>query len=149
MRTLVEVVKETEVRKQVIRDANSLIDSEVSRKSGVTGFALKAGYKAVSRLKGGRFVAMAIDSLLDEFAVAIQPLHDEYVASGAEGGFDAYLERNSDRAANALLAITDGKARRADRGLLRKTYEKLRPAAVRHVQEALPGVGQMVERYTG
>ena len=147
MKSLVEVIQDPVVRPRVVEDACRLIDEEVDRKGGVGGFALKQGYKLVRKLKGGRMIPDAVNHLLDEFAGAIEPLHAEHREAGGQG-FDAFLRQHEDRAANALLAITDRRAERSDNRVLVATYRKLRPSAVGHVREALPGVGRMVDRYT-
>lgn len=148
MKSLVEVVKDPARRPAVIRDATTLIDQEVSSKSGLSGLALKGGYKVVRSLKGGRMIPDAVNHLLDEFAAAIEPLHAEYRDGDQGGDFAAFLGRNDTRASNALLAITDRRAERSDNRVLVKTYRKLRPSAVEHVRSALPGLGRMVDRYT-
>lgn len=148
MKSLLEVVKDPTLRPRVVQDATALIDSEVARKGGLTGMALKGGYKVVKKLKGGRMIPDAVDHLLDEFSGAIEPLHAEYrEAEDRTGGFEGFLRTRDRRAADALLAITDRRAERSDNRILVGTYRKLRPTAIEHVREALPGVGRMIDRY--
>lgn len=134
-------------RNEVIRDTVRLIDAEVSRKSGLSGVAIKGGYKAVKKLKNGRMIERAVDHLLDEFTEALSPLHDDYRARDEVDTFEAYLEGHGDEATDALLTITDERAERADNRLLRSTYSKLRGQAEKHVLEALPGIGRLIERH--
>lgn len=134
-------------RQAVIADTVRLIDDEVGRKSGLSGAALKAGYKAVKKLKGGRMIDKAVDMLLDDFTEALSPLHDDFRAQDEIAGFDSYLKRHGGAASDALLAITDGKVERADNRLIRSTYKRLRGQAEKHVIEALPGVGRMIDRH--
>ena len=56
---------QTADRAAVVADTVQLIDDEVGRKSGMSGMALKAGYKVVQKLKGGRMIPEAVDYLLD------------------------------------------------------------------------------------
>lgn len=135
-------------RTRLIADTVSLIDSEVQRKRGVSGFAIRNGYKVVKKLKNGRMIEKAVNMLLDDFTGAIAPLHDTYREAGASGSFATYLQQHDDEAANALLAITDDKATRAESKVIKKTYNALRPQAVGHVKEALPGLGRMIDQYT-
>lgn len=134
-------------RDAVIRDTVHLIDAEVSSKGGLSGMALKTGYKAVKALKNGRMIEGAVDHLLDEFTEALAPLHDDYRAQDAIDRFDVYLERHPHKAAEALLAITDARAQNADNRLIKKTYSKLRGQASKHVVDALPGVGRLIEKH--
>ncbi len=135
-------------RDTLIDDVVKLIDSEVAKKGGISGFALKKGYKVVKALKGGRMIHKATNHLLDDFTDAVAPLHDEYREAGAQGTFSDYLRRNDKKASDALLGITDKRAQRAEHKLMKKTYSTLRPQAEKHVRDALPGLGQLIDRYT-
>ena len=50
--------------------------------------------------------------------------------------------------AEALLGITDDRAARAPGGVVKKSYEKLRPTAKKHVEEAVPGVARLIDKHT-
>lgn len=147
-RSLEEALGEADVRPNIVNDTVRVIDQEVERKSGITGMALRAGYAFVSKLQGGQMVPKAVDGLLDEFASAIQPLHAAYQEQGGTGGFGPFLVARKAEASNALLAITDKRAERHDNRALVSAYRKLRPTAIRHVEEALPAVGGLIDRYT-
>lgn len=133
-------------RNLVIQDAVQLIDNEVSHKSGLTGIALKGGYKVVKKLKNGRMISFAVDKLLNDFTAALEDLYDGFLESEASG-FDVFLMKHEDTAADALLSITDQKAQNADSKMIKKTYSKLRKTAKGHVVAALPGVGQLIEKH--
>lgn len=134
-------------RASVITDTVKLIDEEVARKSGVTGLALKGGYKVVKKLRGGRMIEEAVDHLLDDFSTALSPLYADYCASPDTASFEQHLSQNADEAADALLGITDAKLERAENKVIIKTYEKLRGQAEKHVVEALPGVGRLIDHH--
>jgi hypothetical protein len=147
MKSLVEVVLEPGKRREVVQATEGLIDAEVAKAGGITGMAIKGGYKVVKKLKDGRMIPAVVDGMLDEFIGAIEPLHAEYRASGSTTGFGAFLSGRGTAASNALLSITDGRAQRTDNPVLRKTYEKLRPYGEKYVVAALPGVGAMIDRF--
>ncbi len=132
-------------RQAIVDDVVQLIDDEVHSKSGLTGMALKGGYKAVRRLKDG-IIEDAADELLDDFTQALAPMYDDYLDSH-ESTFEAYLDAHRTEAANALLSITDEKAEEADNKSLKKIYNKLRGQAEHQVKEALPGVGEIVDKH--
>jgi hypothetical protein len=134
-------------RNVVINDTVSLIDSEVASKGGLSGVALKGGYAVVKKLKDGRMIQIAVDKLLDEFADALSPVYEEYLGDDSSSRFESYLTRHAKRASDALLGITDAKARRAENKIIQSTYEKLRGQAEKHVVDALPGVGRMIEKH--
>lgn len=147
MRSMVEVISDAAQRRDVVAATEQLIDREVSSKGGISGMAIKAGYKAVKKLKGGRMIPAVIDGMLEEFVGAIEPMHARYRESGDGGGFGRFLQSNTTEAANGLLGITDARAQRTEHALLRKTYQKLRPMGEKNVAAALPGVGQMIDRF--
>jgi hypothetical protein len=135
-------------RDKLIDDVVLLIDEEVGRKGGLSGMALKAGYKGVKGLKGGRMIHLAVGHLLVDFTDALETVHARYRDDGAKGSFADYLKRHEKDATSALLHITDRKIGTAENPLVKKTYSGLRGHAEDHVKEALPGVGRLVDRYT-
>jgi hypothetical protein len=134
-------------RKAVIDDTVKLIDAEVASKGGLSGKVLMTGYKAVKKLKGGRMIEKAVDHLLDEFTEALAPLHESYRDQDSVQGFDKYLSKNDKQASDALLAITDARVDSAENKLVAKTYKTLRGQAEKHVKDALPGVGRLIDKY--
>lgn len=134
-------------RQRVIADTVTLIDDEVRAKKGISGMALKGGYKVVKKLKGGRMIEKAVDNLLDEFTDALDPLYVEFLDQDTQKTFERYLRGHAPQAANALLGITDARADRADNKVLKKTYAKLRGQAQKHVTQALPGVGRLIDKH--
>lgn len=146
MATLAEVLLNPGARPQVIRDCIALLESEVDRKSGLSGLAIKAGFKALKAAKPG-MIEGAMDSLLDEFVHRLEPVHTDYVANHRAVPLEKHLSSNAARIANILLGITDERAKRSDHGLVRSTYEKLRPLASKQIEEAMPAVAQLLKRH--
>jgi hypothetical protein len=143
--TLTERLQEMD-RKELVREAAILIDEEVARKSGLSGMALKGGYKMVKTIKPG-MIEEAVDHLLDDFTDALNPLYQAYGEQDEVKTFEAYIKKHDRRAANDLLSITDGRAERSQHKTLKATYGKLRGQAEKHVTEALPGVGRMIDKH--
>lgn len=134
-------------RDEVVADVVTLIDEEVARKGGLSGVALKGGYKVVKRMKGGRMIDDAADNLLDPFALALDPMYADYLEDERYATFEDYLADHRDEATEALLSITDERADSADHKVLKKTYRKLRGQAEKHVKEALPATGRLIDKY--
>ncbi len=145
MTTLTERLEEVD-RQVVIDDTARLIDSEVQSKSGLSGMALKGGYAAVKRLKPN-MINEAIDNLLDDFTQALDPLYQEFLEDDGVDDFESYLDAHDAQAADDLLGITDRRAEKSDQKTLKKAYSKLRGQAETHVREALPGVGQLIDKH--
>lgn len=145
MTSLTERLEDVD-RKVVIDDTTKLIDDEVRAKSGITGMALKGGYKVVQKLKPN-MIEDAVAHLLDDFTGALDPLYQKFLADLGASTFEKFLENHDVQAANDLLSITDKKAERAENRVLKSTYKKLRSQAERHVRQALPGVGRLIDRH--
>ena len=143
MSSLKEQLGSGEKRQQVIEDAIKVLDAEVADKGGLTGLAVKGGYKVVQGVRPG-FVRDVVTGLLDEFLEAMDPLYQEAKQKGRPAG--AFLLENKGRMAEGLLAVTDRKAQRAE-GMLKKAYEKLRPLAKGQVEAAAPRLSQLLEKH--
>lgn len=131
-------------RDQVVADACRVLDDEVSDKGGLSGLAIKGAYAVVKGIKPG-FVKEVVDGLLDEFLSCLDPLYQESVTRGVKAG--AHLQANAGRVADALLAVTDAKAARSTRPVVKSTYQKLRPTAKKQVEAAAPRLGGLLERH--
>jgi len=129
----------------VLADVEALVDAEVSDKKGASGLALKGGYSAVKEV-GPSIVPDAIEGLLPAFVERLEPFWQEFAASG-EGSFSAFLTARSDAAADALLGVTDDRIEGSDKGAIKKVYSTLRPSAKKHVIEALPRLGDLVQKH--
>ena len=146
MGILKQIAADPTTRQRLVSDVTGLIDEEVARRSGVTGFAIKAGYKAVSKLRGGRMIPDAVNILLDDFVGVLEPMLQEHQQVDASGSFGTWLAANRTRASGDLLSITDRRVAEAS-PVVRSTYQKLRPFGEKQVQEALPAVGRLVDGY--
>jgi hypothetical protein len=144
MPSLKEQLGSGEKRSQVIEDAIKVLDAEVADKGGLTGLAVKGGYKVVQGVRPG-FVKDVVSGLLDDFLDAMDPLYQEAQQKNRPAG--AYLLENKSGVAEALLGVTDRKAQRADNGMLKKAYEKLRPMAKGQVEAATPRLAQLLEKH--
>lgn len=128
----------------VVEDCLTLIEAEVQDKGGLTGLAIKAGYKTVQGIKPG-FVRQVVSDLLPDFAHALEPIYQEAKTNGR--GVRDHMNANSPRVADALLSITDEKAKRAKSGMIKGTYDKLRSSAKKNVEAAVPRLAAMIEKH--
>jgi hypothetical protein len=144
MSSLKEQLGTGEKRQQVIEDAIKTLDAEVADKGGLTGLAVKGGYKVVQGVRPG-FVKDVVTGLLDDFLDSMDPLYQEAKQKGRPAG--AYLVDNKARMAESLLGVTDRKAQRADNAMLKKAYEKLRPMAKGQVEAAAPRLAQLLDKH--
>jgi hypothetical protein len=144
MPTLPDTLLANPKRQAVIDDACVVLDQEVSDKGGLSGLAIKGAYGVIKGIKPG-FIREVVDGLLEDFLKAVDPLYQEAVAKGVRPS--AHFTANGGRVADALLAITDERAKRAQRAIVKSTYEKLRPSAKKHVEAAAPRLGGLLDRH--
>jgi hypothetical protein len=144
MATLPELLGQGETRGRVIDDSLKVLDAEVDDKSGLSGLAIKTAYKLVKGVSPG-FLRQVVDHLLDDFLKALDPIYQESLAKNTAPR--PYMQSNPGRVADALLAITDGRARGAKNQLIKSTYEKLRGQAKKHVEAAVPRLGELFEKH--
>lgn len=143
--TLTETLLIDGRRSALIDDLTTLVDQEVADKNGVSGAVLKTAFAAVKKMRPG-LVPGALNRMVDEFVVALDPLYRDYRATGS-AGFGAYLVSRSDEATAALLTVSDNRAQRSSSESLKKAYEKVRPTGQKNVAEALPRLGAVIEKH--
>jgi hypothetical protein len=143
MPSLSEVIADAARRRAVIEDATRVLEAEVSDKGGLSGLAIKGGFATVKRLKPD-FVPGSLNMLMDDFARQIDPFWERCRASGTDAR--TFFTREGGSVADALLVITDGKARNVA-GPIRAVYDQLRPKAREHVIAAMPRLGELVRRH--
>lgn len=142
---LTDVLNDEAARASIIEEVVSLVDGEVAKQRGISGVAVKAGYKLVQGVKPG-FVRNVVQALLPEFAAALDPIREQALSQGQS--VSGYFQAHAAEIAESLLAVTDGKAQRSDHGSVKGAYTKLRGSARKNVEAAVPGLGAIIERYT-
>ena len=143
--TLQEILLAPDTKPQVVKDCCALIDSEVAGKSGISGTAVKLAYKTVSAFASG-YVRHTVESLLPQIVEKLQPFWEDFNASGSSG-FGDYLAKRGDEVSEALLSVTDTRAEKSSRATVIKAYRSVRGGASKHIQTALPQVGELVAKY--
>ena len=141
---LKELLGDATNRDKVVADCTTLIEQEVKDKGGLSGFAIKAGYKVVNGVKP-TFVRDTVDHLLDSFSEHLDPIYQE--AKTKNRPVADFFAENKSRVADALLAITDERAKRSKHAGVVKTYETLRGSAKTNVESAVPRLGALVAKY--
>jgi hypothetical protein len=144
MPTLTEILLVPGTRPKVVTDCVQLINEEVDSKGGLTGLAVKGAYALVKAVKPG-FVTEAVDHMLDDFVKRLEPFWADAQAKNEPIG--PLMNTRAPQVADALLAISDERAARSTNPTLKKAYEKLRPTGKKHVEQAVPRVGRLVQKY--
>jgi hypothetical protein len=143
--TLTDILVAPERRAAVVTDLQALVDQEVAAKSGMSGLAVKGSFAVVKRFKSG-FIPNAIDQMLPEFAHKLQPTYSRYDPA-RDGSLATFLVANASSVSDILLGVADGRARKSSHETVKKAYQKLRPQAKKHVEHALPALGDLIERH--
>ena len=144
---LQEILLAPDARPQVIADCMALIDAELAEKSGISGNAVKLAYKTVNGLAPG-YLRDTVETLLPQIADKLQPYWADFGASGGSE-FSDYLAKRGDEVADSLLSITDAMAETSQRAIVVKAYRTVRGGATKHIEAALPRVGNLVMKYAG
>jgi alkylhydroperoxidase/carboxymuconolactone decarboxylase family protein YurZ len=145
--TLPEILLAPETQPQVIADSLALIDAELADKSGIAGNAVKLAYKTVSSFAPG-YIRETVTKLQPEVADRLQPYWADFRASGGSA-FGDYLAKRGDEVSQSLLSITDAMSDRSDKPVVVKAYRAVRGGAAKHIEAALPRLGDLVVKYAG
>jgi hypothetical protein len=141
---LIDGLADANRKQMLVADCTKLLDTQVASMSGVSGMALKAGYAAIKGI-APTYCAGAIERLLPESFAALEPIWDEGVKTGDPV---AHLTQNCDRTADALLSVTDVRIQKSSNSTVKSVYSKFRNSAKKHVEDAVPGLAQVIGNYT-
>ena len=142
---LQEILLAPDTQPKVIADCYALIEQEVSEKSGISGTAIKLAYKTVNIFMPGHIRHM-VGKMLPEMAHQLEPFWADFTASGGSG-FGDYLAKRGEEVSQALLSVTDARAAASGRPTIVKAYGSVRGSAVKHIEAALPRLGDLVLKY--
>lgn len=141
--TLVDVLADPGRLAAVARDGAALVEREVAAKTGVSGAAIRMGFRTLQKVKPG-VVEEALRVLLPQFAPKVDP---HFAAARASGEVSAWFVAHGDRIAEDLLSVTDARAARATNRVVVSAYRALRPQAHKQVVAAMPGLAELCERH--
>jgi hypothetical protein len=143
--TLQEILLGPDTQPKVISDCLTLIHSEVSDKSGVSGAGIKLAYKTATTF-APNYLRNTVESLLPDLAGKLQPYWADFGTSGG-ADFGDYLSKRGDEVSESLLEMADHRAKMSDRPVIVKAYQTVRGSASKNIQAALPQVGQLIAKY--
>jgi hypothetical protein len=143
--TLTQILLAPDTRPQVIADCYLLIEQELAETSGISGAAVKLAYKTVNTFMPGH-VRHMVQALLPQLVDQLDPYWADFCTSGGSE-FGDYLAKRGDEVSQALLSVTDARAAASGRPTVSKAYGAVRGSALKHVEAALPHVGDLVLKY--
>ena len=134
-------------REELINDCTQLVERFVSKRSGLKGLAYKAALSTANSAKPN-FLRNAMRKLIPEFAVALDPLYQEFSQSSA-GDFSVYLQKHSERAIPAMLGVADARVARTDHKSLQALDNKLRKGVESDMHAIFPDLSRVLTTYLG
>jgi hypothetical protein len=143
--TLQEILLTPDARPKVLADCQTLIEQEVAEKSGASGVAIKLAYKTATSFAPGYF-RKTLEDMLPQIVDKLEPYWADFASSGGSE-FGDYLSKRGPQVSEDLLSLTDGIATVSKRPTITKAYRAVRGSAAKHVEAALPRVGDLVMRY--
>lgn len=145
--TLGEILLAPDTQPKVVADCHSLIEQQLAERSGISGAAVKLAYRTVNTFLPGH-VRHMVESLTPEMVDQLDPYWADFRTSGG-AQFGDYLAKRGDEVSQALLSVTDARAAASTRPTVIKAYNGARGSAAKHVQAALPQLGELVQKYAG
>jgi hypothetical protein len=145
--TLQEILLTPDVRPKVLADCQALIDQEIADKSGASGAAIKLAYKTATSFAPG-YLRKTLEDMLPQMVEKLEPYWADFSSSGSSE-FGDYLCKRGQEVSEDLLSLTDQIAAVSKRPTIIKAYRAVRGSAGKHVQAALPRLGDLVMKYAG
>lgn len=146
MGKLADTMLKPETRPGLIKDCAVMVDEEVSSKGGLTGLGIKAAYATVKGLKP-TMINEALEGMIDDMVKNLEHFWDDFEKGGKTGSFESFLGTRAGQVADSLLKISDDRAAKTSHKTLKSVYEKLRPMGKKNVEQAVPRVAGVVNRY--
>ncbi|MCU0546392.1 MAG: hypothetical protein MUE44_30215 [Oscillatoriaceae cyanobacterium Prado104] len=128
----------------VVDDCVGLIDKQVAAAPGLGGLALKAAYSTIKGIRAD-YCAQVLYQLLPEVSIALDPMWNEAVNNGSPV---EYLSERKSKVADELLQISDKKAEKSTRAVVKGVYGKLRPSAKNYLENGIPDLATIIQKYS-
>lgn len=142
MPSLKEILNTPERRPKVLVACQSLVEDELSRAKGMSGIALRTAFSVIQAIDAD-FIQKALDRLFDDFVTRLEPFWSQTTPETVEKDWSS----KASEVANALLGAADAKVERVQNQTIKKVYGKLRPKAASYVENAVPGLAEVVNSF--
>jgi hypothetical protein len=136
-------VQNRETQIKIAEECAQLMDEQVATKTGISGLAIKAAYKALKGLGPG-YISRAIQGLLPQALRAVEPMWEEGVQAGDPV---AHLSQNREQTAEILLGVTDAKISNAQNKIVIAAYKQVRKFVKGDIEEAVPGLAKIISHH--
>lgn len=144
MPTLSDILLVEHQREALTQACAATVERHLNGLRSLRGLALKAGL--------GMFKTAVPDAiprvrkLLPDFAVALEPLHQQFLQSG-DHDFSLFLRKNSAPATAALIGVLDHRVGASSNETVKKAYSKLRGSINDEMAAVLPELAKTISGY--
>lgn len=145
MATLESTLLSPDRRETRVADCVRLIESQIASRGPIRRIALGAGLAAVEAIKL-RALHRAVSGLLPEFAAALDPSYQRFVAD-KRTDFSQFLNEHRAEAVDALIGVTDRRVGAGANAAIRCVYGRLRNMAETEVGHAMPALGRVLSAH--
>ena len=146
MPTLKNQVLAPECADKFITECAALIETHVNQRKGFKGIAYRTALGAAKKVKPD-ILKRTARNLMPDMLEALEPIYQQFQQS-SETNFSAFVSQHREKAAEAVLSVTDAKAANAENKTLRAGYSKLRGGAQDEVIELIPNLASLAAQYT-
>lgn len=136
---------EPQVRPALIKDLSEFIQQTVNEQSGISGMAIKGAVSTVTRVNS-EIIPKGINQILPDMLGDLAPRWEEFEKSGAQD-FGAFLKKDSDKVADAVMSTADRHAERINVTPLAKAYKSLRNKGAKIVEGKVPELGGILQNH--
>jgi hypothetical protein len=143
--TLHEVLLTEQNWTPLVADCQGLVEQQLSSHTGISATGIKVAYKAMTSFAPGYYQS-AIEAMLPEMTAQLEPFWADFTGSGGSS-FGDYLAKRGNEVSEALLSVTDTMAATSSKAVLVKAYGAVRGNAAKHIESALPNLGDLVQKY--
>lgn len=140
---LSERVRDDETKARIVADCTKLMDEQVAAKNGLSGLAMKTAYRALKGIGPG-YIPRVLHGLLPKAVEALDPMWDEGLQMGNPV---EHLSFKRSETADVLLSITDNILSEAKNKIAIATYKQVRKSVKGDVEEAVPGLAQIINTH--
>jgi hypothetical protein len=143
--TLEQILLAPDTRPKVADDCFLLVEQQIAEISGVSGAAVRLAYKTVNTFRPGH-IRHLVGTMLPDLVVSLEPYWADFSMSGG-AGFGDYLAKRGEEVSQSLLSVSDTKATTSSRPVVIRAYHSVRGSARKHIEAALPQVGDLITKY--
>lgn len=145
MPTLSDILLVEHQREALTQACATTVERHLNGLRSLRGLALKAGL-GMFKTAVPDAIPRVVRKLLPDFAVALEPLHQQFLKSG-DRDFSLFLRKNSAPATAALIGVLDHRVGASSNETVKMAYSKLRGSINDEMAAVLPELAKTISGY--